>query len=332
MEKETNQAIPLGGSTSDGGTVVPSASNATVAVAEPAQLSQPPAKKNNAIVFVILGLAALLFVCAIGAGVLFLFATTDTMPKAPEVTTDMNTVIKDSALEMLSDKKISLNSDEINLFLQMLVEKSSEKLAENGVQINDFFSVVANDKITFYCRLNYKGVTWPVKAVADVRYDDPYIIIGLKNANLGKLDLPPEMVLDFFGKYYVSDNITMRNGFIYYDTTDFNDQISAVALSSLGLTPDSAKTDTDDGENKGFSIKRWWKNLVGSVSNSVKNWAAKVVSDFIHNVKFQDVKVIDNQLVISVTYDEDKQGDTASSTDTDDGETGETTESDTAQD
>ena len=146
MEKETNQAIPLGGNTSDGGTVVPSVSNTTVAVAES---PQPPAKKNNAIVFVILGLAALLFVCAIGAGVLFLFATTDTMPKAPEVTTDMNTVIKDSAMEMISDKKISLNSDEINLFLQMLVEKSSEKLAENGVQINDFFSVVANDKMTF---------------------------------------------------------------------------------------------------------------------------------------------------------------------------------------
>ena len=331
MEKETNQAIPLGGNTTDGTRVVPSSGGTELSTNVTKVLApETPQKKGNPVVVVILGLAALLLVLLLGGGVLFLFATTDTMPKAPEVTADLGSILKDSAKEMIADKKISLNSDELNFVLKTLVEKSSEKLEADGIQVNDLFCVVANDKITFYCRLNYKGVTWPVKAIADVSYDEPNIIIGLRNANLGKLDLPSDTVLDFFGKYYVSDNITMRNGFIYYDTTDFNDRISEVAISNLGLNTDGTKTETDTkDDNKGFSLKKWWNKIVSKVSDSVKNWAAKVVSDFIHDVEFKDVKVIDNELVISVTYKEDdQQGDTTSSSDTttEDGDTTDNTQ------
>lgn len=326
MEKDNNQAIPLGGSTADGSSVVPTTGgDVSVAVMPP---PEAPRKKNHAVVFVILGLFALLVAAAVAAGVLFMFATTDTMPKAPEITTDMSTVVKDSALEMIKDKKISFNSDEINLFLETLVNNSSEKLAENGIQVNDLFAVVANDKVTLYCRMNYKGITWPIKAVADLSYDDPYIVIGIKSANIGKLDLPTDMVIDFFGKYYVSDNITMHNGFIYYDTTDFNDQLSDVALSALGLTVEEKQDDAGD-EDQGFSIKKWWNNLVGKVKSSVKNWAAKVVDDFIHDIEFQDVKVIDNEVVINVTFQQDEETDVASPSDTT--EEGDASEADAAE-
>lgn len=314
MADSKNEAIPMGGSTADGTSVAVQDDNTTV-VPAPEGGEAPEKKKNHAVVFVILGLAALLIAAAVGLGVLFVFATTDTMPKAPEVSTDMSTVVKESALEMIKEKKISFNSDEINLFLKTLVEKSEDKLAENGMQVNDLFAVVNNDKATLYCRVNYKGVTWPIKATASVSYDDPYIVIGLQSANLGKLDLPEEKLMNYFSKVVNVDNVSIHNQFIYYDTTDFNDQISEVALSELGLTVEQEADDAE--ENQGFSIKRWWNNFTKGISNSVKGWAANIVSDFIHDVQFEDVKIIDNELVIKVTFEEDNEnGSVISSSDT----------------
>lgn len=304
MADSKNEAIPMGGSTADGTTVTAANANTAVMTA-PEGDSGVPQKKNHAVVFVILGIAALLIATAVALGVLFVFATTDTMPKAPEITTDMSTVVKESALEMIKDKKISFNSDEINLFLKTLADKSEDKLAENGMQINDLFAVVSNDKATIYCRMNYKGVTWPIKVIADVSYDDPYIVISLHSANLGKLDLPEERIMNYFSKVVDIDNISIHNNFIYYDTTDFNDQISEVALSELGLTVEEVQDDTE--ENQGFSLKKWWNNFTKGISNSVKGWAANIVSDFIHDIKFEDVKIIDNELVIKVTFEEDSE-------------------------
>lgn len=302
MADKKDEAIPMGGTTADGASVAVKSESQILPAPES---GGSPKKKNHAIVFVILGIAALLIAAAVALGTLFVFATTDTMPKAPQITADMSTVIKDSALEMIKDKKITFNSDEINLFLKTLAEKSHDKLAENGMQLNDLFAVVNNDKATIYCRMNYKGVTWPIKATADVSYDDPYIVISLHSASLGKIDLPEKRIMDYFSKIVNIDNISIHNNFIYYDTTDFNDKISQVALTELGLTVEDVKGDSkEDDDSKGFSIKKWWDNLVKGVSDSFKNWAANIVSDFIHDINFQDVKIIDNELVIKVTFNE----------------------------
>lgn len=307
MEDPKNEAIPMGGTTADG---------ASVSVRGKGEISplpqggEPSKKKNHVIVFVILGIAALLIAAAVALGVLFVFATTDTMPKAPQVTADMSTVIKDSALEMIKEKKITFDSDEINLFLKTLAEKSEDKLEENGMRLNDLFAVVNDDKATIYCRMNYKGVTWPIRATADVSYDDPYIVINLHSASIGKIDLPEKKLMEYFVKVANIEDISIHNNFIYYDTTNFNDKISQVALTELGLTIEDVQGDsTDEDKDSGFSIKKWWDNLFKGVSDSIKNWAAKVVSDFIHNIKFQDVKIIDNELVIRVTFDEEAPSD-----------------------
>ena len=358
MEEEKNVVIPLGGSTSDGEHVQPSVSTAQSTAS--ADLSSPkqksgkaqsagsnemlqksgkaPALKSGAggkstpdepkkpgVAMKIFGaigalLLFLIVVVVIGAGVVLFLATRDEMPSAPEVKSEMSDVIVDSALQLLSEKEISFNSDEVNLFLQVLneksaektaehgieisdlfsVEKSAEKTAEHGIEISDLFSVIANDKATIYCRAKYKGITWPIRAVAKLSFDDPYIIISLESAYVGSLSLPSEMLVTYFGKYAVSDNISIYNGMIYYDTTEFNDKISEVTIKQLGLEVDEIKDNEDENKN---AIEHWWNG----VKDWFKNWAAGIVSDMIHDVKFKNVTIIDNEIVISVSYAEEKE-------------------------
>lgn len=299
-KKEKNEAIPMGGSTTDGTKIKVSAENA-VAIPELKK------KKVSPVSIVILVVAALLIALLVGAGVLFAFATTDNMPSAPVVKSEMSTVIKDSALEMISDKKITFTSDEVNLFLNTLVENSSDRLAENGVTIKDLFVVINNDKATIYCRAVYKGITWPIKAVAEISFDDPYIVVGFSSASIGKLNFSTDKLIEYFGKGFESEDISVHNGFIYYDTTTFNDKLSDLTLEALGLTPSDITSDSEDGDSnddEGFSWSKWWNSFIGGISNTFKDWAAKLISDFIHDIHFEDVKILNDEIVLNVSFGE----------------------------
>lgn len=300
-KKDKSEAIPMGGSKSDGTKVVVKKAE-DIAVGK----TDKPKKKVNAVTVVILAVAALLIVSAASIGILFSLATTDTMPKAPLVTADMSTVIKDSAVEMLNDQKITFTSDEVNLFLKTLAEKSADKLESNGVRIKDLFVVIADDKATLYCRATYKGITWPIKAVANISYDDPYVVVGFSSAYVGKLELSTDKLMGYVEKNLNSNDISIHNGFIYYDTTTFNDKLSDMTLEALGLTAediDPDANDSSDGEEE-FFLSKWWNNFIKGISDSLKNWAAGVVSDFIHEINFDDVKIINNEIVINVSFGE----------------------------
>lgn len=319
MEEEKTLAIPLGGVTEDGQQVHPtsgSVESAASGSSQPEQKnakamvgsdasetldvqgtsSQPDEPKKPGIAGrIVRTLGAmiifLLVIAVIGGAILFFLATRDEMPSAPEIKTDMKTVATDSAWEAIKNKEIRLNSDEINLFLSTVKEKSAEKAAEHGIEIIDLFSVIAGDKATIYSRIKYKGITWPVKVVAKLGFDDPNIIISVDKAYIGKVDIPSEKIINFVGNYIVNDNISVYNGMIYYDTTEFNDQITEVTIKQLGLEVDDSNPDE----------KSWWQK----VKDWFKEKTANFVSDVIHDLKFKNVTIIDNEIVITVTYAED---------------------------
>ena len=273
-------------------------------------------KKLSPAVIAISAAAALLVVLVVSLGVLFALATSDTMPKAPLVSTDMSTLIKDSAIEMIKDKKITFTSDEVNLCLKTLVEKSSETLEKNGIRVKDLFVVINNDKATIYCRAVYKGITWPIRAVADINYDDPYIVVGFSSASIGKLELPTNLLMEYVGDNIAVTDISVHNGFIYYDTTTFNDKLSDMTLNALGLKPSDIESGNEDGNSNddgSFSWSKWWQNFIGGISDTFKDWAAKIISDFIHDISFKDIKIIDNEIILEVAFDEGTS-DTAGST------------------
>ncbi len=303
-ENKENNPIPLGGNIVQGN----SAST---------EMQTSTKKKVSPVVIVISVIAAILVVLAIAVGVIFALATSDTMPKAPKVSTDMSTLIKDSALEMLQEKKISFTSDEVNLCLQMLVEKSSDKLEENGIKVNDLFVVINNDKATIYCRAVYKGITLPIRAVVNINYDDPYIVIGFTSASIGKLELPTDLLIEYAGKNINVEDISIHNGFIYYDTTTFNDKLSDITLNALGLTSSDVAEEEENSENEeGFSLSKWWNDFIGGISDSFKDWAAKLVSDIIHEINFKDVKILDDQIVIEVDLSKADTAENTTSADT----------------
>ena len=344
MEEEKTLAIPLGGSTADGERVIPTGGPVESAATEtsaPQQKSgkskpdekekkqksakaivksdskgtlktgnlnssQPDQQKKPGIVrrlFMAFGalIVFLLVVTVIGGVVLFFFATRDDLPTAPEVKSDMTSVAVDSAVEALMEHEITLNSDEVNMFLSMVKEKSAEKAAEHGIEIVDLFSVIASDKVTIYARIKYMGITWPVRAVAKLSYDDPFIIISLEKANLGSLPLPSDKIIDFVSKYIVYDSVSVHAGMIYYDTTEFNDKITEVTIKQLNLEVEEKKEEDDEDKS---AIEIWWNNLVDDITGWFKNWAAGLVSDIIHDLKFKNVTIIDNEIVITVSYAE----------------------------
>lgn len=336
MEEEKTLAIPLGGSTADGGHVDATAGAAGTAGAEaPEQKSgkaqtAPQQKSGKAIVpqeggsaltesggtpdqpkkpgmavRVLRTLGALLIfvvvVAVIGAAILFFLATRDELPSAPEVNAKMSDVIVDSAIEALRTKEIHLNSDELNMFLATVKEKSAEKAAEHGVEITDLFTVVAGDKATIYSRIRYKGFTWSVRAIAKVSFDDPYIILSMEKSYIGEIGLPSEMIMEFVGNNINNENISVHNGMIYYDTTTFNDKITEVTIKQLNLEVDEKQKSDDEDKNV---VAKWWDNLVDGITGWFKNWAAGIVSDLIHDLKFKNVTIIDNELVIMVSYAE----------------------------
>lgn len=324
MEEEKTLAIPLGGSTADGEQVHPTTGPVESAASGTPEPEQKSAKsqvgqsvaeqdgnktpevagniasksdepKKPGIVsrmFKALGalIIFLLVVSVIGGVVLLFLATRDEIPSAPEIKTDMKTVVTDSAWEAIKEKEIRLNSDEVNLFLSTVKEKSAEKAAEKGIEINDLFSVIAGDKATVYARIRYKGIVWPVKVVARMSFDDPNIIISIDKAYLGKINLPTDIIIDFVSDYIASDNISVYNGMIYYDTTEFNDKITEVTVKQLGLEVDESNPED----------KSWW--------DKVKDWfkekTANFVSDVIHDLKFKNVTIVDNEIVITVSYNE----------------------------
>ena len=173
MEEEKTMVIPLGGNTADGDHVQPTGGpvesaatgepetrqksgksqpaqkarkqksakalmnrQETGGITETAPTGQP--KKPGVAGRIFMGLGALiiflLVITVIGGIVLFFFSTRDEMPSAPEIRTDMKTVAVDSAIEALKDHEIRLNSDEVNMFLETVKEKSAEKTAEHGIE------------------------------------------------------------------------------------------------------------------------------------------------------------------------------------------------------
>ena len=319
MEEEKTLAIPLGGSTAEGEKVHPTSGTVESAASGASESRQKSAKsivrsggdetldvsggsvlpgepKKPGVVgriFKTLGalIIFLLVVAVIGGAILFFLSTRDEMPSAPEIKTDMTTVATDSAWEALKDKEIRLNSDEINLFFSTIKEKSAEKAAEHGIEITDLFSVIAGDKATIYSRIKYKGISWPVKIIAKLSFDDPNIIISVEKAYLGKITLPSETIMEFVGDNIVNDNISVHNGMIYYDTTQFNDQITEVTIKQLGLEVDDSNPEE----------KSWWQK----VKDWFKEKTASLVSDVIHDLRFKNVTIIDNEIVITVSYAEE---------------------------
>ncbi len=261
-------------------------------------------KRINPAVIVVTLVLILVFVAAATVAGLFVMATTDDMPEAPDVSADMSSIIKDSAVEMISDKKITLSSDEINYLFGVLVDNSEEKLSGNGIEINDLFVVMNNDNATVYCRAVYKGVTWPIRATLEISYDDPYILVGFSSASIGKLDLPVDILMDFVSASLESGDISIHNGFIYYDTTTFNEKLSSIAIETLGLTSSDLESDDSDVDDEESSaLVQWFKNIFNKISNTIKNWTAGIVSDFIDEIQFDDVKILDNNLVIEVSFE-----------------------------
>ena len=329
MEEEKTLAIPLGGSTVDGAQVQPTVGpveSSASGVREPEQKSgksqsnrqksaksivrsdeetfdvsggpvfqSDEPKKPSAVGKAVKAFGALiiflLVVVVIGGAILFVLATRDELPSAPEIKTVMKTVATDSAWEAIREREIRLNSDEINLFLSTVKEKSAEKAAEHGVEIIDLFSVIAGDKATIYARIKYKGITWPAKVIVKLGYDDPNIIISVDKAYLGKLDLPSESIMKFVGDNIENDNISVYNGMIYYDTTEFNDQIAEVTIKQLGLEVDESNPEE----------KSWWQK----VKDWFKEKTATIVSDMIHDLKFKNITIVDNEIVITVSYAEE---------------------------
>ena len=205
MEEEKTLAIPLGGSTVDGAQVQPTVGpveSSASGVREPEQKSgksqsnrqksaksivrsdeetfdvsggpvfqSDEPKKPSAVGKAVKAFGALiiflLVVVVIGGAILFVLATRDELPSAPEIKTDMKTVATDSAWEAIREREIRLNSDEINLFLSTVKEKSAEKMARIvPFLFLEFTSLLLYDSFDFFYSNPEEPPTWKNQSIS----------------------------------------------------------------------------------------------------------------------------------------------------------------------
>lgn len=276
-------AIPMGGQATPAENTTPAAPAPYIPTKEEVEATaakQPKKKKGKRIFLkIISGIFGVILLLLILLGVAFGLATIDDMPAAPTEYTSMSDVLTKAVTGLLSDtSRIEMNSTDLNGILKEVQPTLEKTLNEYDMSLSEAFIVMADSKATLYARVKYKNITLPVRATISLRFNEPsYAIIDIQKVSVGKLNIPDSLITSVLANVDLPEDVTLKGDFIYYDTSSINTMLLDAIRENETLTK------TEDFLNKflgffggGFSFE-----------------------DTI-DISFNDISVIDNQLVISV--------------------------------
>lgn len=206
-------------------------------------------KKGTAgkVILSIIGIILVLALALVGTGCgLFVCATADEMPDAPEVTElDTTAFILDAVKEIITQNTITLTPETINEILARVTEQVNA--STDILRIDDFFCEMENSMGTLYARvyidtIEVKGITVkidrvvPVQADFNVSFDDETkeIIAQVGQINCGKLNIPDLIVHSVLAKVSLPKDVSIdENGCIRYDTTTLDAMIDEAMSDAI---------------------------------------------------------------------------------------------------
>lgn len=235
-----------------------------------------PLKIVIIVLAVVIGLALILGIAGL---VVINRATTDNMPENTTTPSDMTVFIAESALEILSQDKITVTGGDMDLVLSKVMESANNSLPED-YQISELFCVLAEDKGTIYARIAVKKVTLggitlnldtvlPVSAHFDVSMQDANLVLNLEEIKCGEITIPNSIIKAATSSVTLPEGIAMQGTEIYYD------------ISGLDAKLDAAITDA----------------IKNSVGDSLGGLLSGLVSDAT-DVQLQSADIVGDELII----------------------------------
>ncbi|MBE6754681.1 MAG: hypothetical protein E7559_10110 [Ruminococcaceae bacterium] len=199
--------------------------------------------KAGKVILWIVGIILALLIVVGAAGLLtFSAATRDTMPLPSVSPTDMKEFALDAAKEVVTDNKITVEAADIDTVLATV--KDTVNGSTDMFEVRDLFSSLQGNKGTIYARvyidtINVKGIelkldkVLPVQVDFGVSFDAPSIVVVLDQFKCGSITIPQSIIDSVLGSVALPEEMTVKNGNIYYDTSNLDSMIDGILEASI---------------------------------------------------------------------------------------------------
>lgn len=249
------------------------------------------------IVGIIVGLVVI-----VGAAGLLVFsaATKDTMPAAPTAEpTEISTFAVDAAKEVVTTKKITVEAADIDAILAEV--KTTANASANGLfEIKELFCQLDGNMGNIYARIYLGTVTVsgmdikvdkvvPVQASFAVDFEGTSIVILLDKVKCGSITIPQGIIDTALGAVTLPEELSVKNGNIYYDTANLDNMIDGVltasienAVSNSGVVDFLGKLFGEDAAS----------NIASEVSGGISGLASNATNVELYNAYIEEGKLI----------------------------------------
>lgn len=164
---------------------------------------QTKKKRGKVLKGIVITLVSVIALIVVSAGILFFLLIYDDMPSAPTEVTKTSTVIYNTVVEFTTDSgRMQFSTSEVNGIYQKVEPSIKEAFTSFGAELSESFILISDNKVTFYARIKYKGITFPARIILDVHYEDPYICVVLNKVKVGQFEVPNSLLTA------ILDNVT----------------------------------------------------------------------------------------------------------------------------
>lgn len=255
---------------------------------------------GKVILWIVGVIVALLLVVGVAGLLVFSAATRDAMPAAPSVSsTDMATFATDAAVEVVTENKITVEPADIGAVLDQV--KASVNGSTDKIRIDDLFCEMSGERGTIYARIFVGSVnvagkeiklnkTLPVQAGFGVRFEAPSIVVILDDVKCGKITIPQSIIDTALGSATLPEELSVKNGNIYYDTSNLDGMIDGILEASITNAVNDSGVISFIGKLFGEDAAN---NVASSAASALTNLATNAT-----NVELSDAYIVDSNLII----------------------------------
>lgn len=175
---------------------------------------------------IVIAVVSIIMLTVISAGILFVLMIYDDMPAAPTEYTKTSTVVYNTMVEFATDSgRMQFSTSEINGIYQKIEPSIKQAISSFGAELTESFVLISDNKITYYARVKYKGIQFPVRIILNVHYDEPYICVVLDKVKVGKLEVPNSLITTALDGVDYPENVAFdaENAEFTYNTEALND-------------------------------------------------------------------------------------------------------------
>lgn len=157
--------------------------------------------------------------------------TSDSLPEAPVIETDVKAVSTDAAVSLIATSKTTIDTDELNCLLEEFRPVLNGALEEEGIDLvfNDLFGKLEENLLTVYSRTVYKDTPVYLTMSAEIDYMDPYVLIYVSDIKLGAVSVPVKPIMKLIDSDMLPKELTVLGRRLVYDTSGISDKLRDVA-------------------------------------------------------------------------------------------------------